>query len=147
MSRIEYRTSLRGFTEYRKTNRGTEITMIHKYFCNGEAIFKEITANNLESETYLLSATVINSNIVQLTIYRLTVEHGAIRLEEFNIREWEISEDLLNAIDQMYDIAINGNPDHDVTYDENNVCAYVDDDDYTSPDNNDDDDSCYDDDD
>jgi hypothetical protein len=128
-----------GVTEYKRTNRGTEFTMIHKYFCKGKVVFKEITPDNLIPGTYLLSATVINSNIVQFTIYLLSREYDVIRIEEFKNRDWEITEDLLNAIDQMYDIAINGDPNHDVTYDENNSCTYIDYEDYNSHDDDDDD--------
>jgi hypothetical protein len=108
MSRIEYRSDLEGFVEYRNVN-GINYTMAHRLYCDGELITKEIYPEILDDNTYLISAIGINGNVTQLTIYELTIKHGIIQLEEFNLREKEITDDLLRAIGDVHTLCSAGN--------------------------------------
>jgi hypothetical protein len=146
--KIDYKTSLTGFMECRKTINGTVLTVTQKCYCRGEPILREITPYNLQPESYLITATTVTLGIANIEIYELVVERGLIKLVEFNLGDSEISEDLAEAIGEMYNDAMYKN-----NCDENNRFMIVYDDDYYRQhhgDNDscyDDDDSCYDDDD
>jgi hypothetical protein len=145
-TKIDYRASLIGFTEYRKTKNGTVLTVTQKCYCRGEAILKEITPYNLQPDSYLITTSAIDLDVMNIEIYELAVERGLIKLVEFNLGDSEISEDLAEAIGDMYK---NCTFDHkrDVIYEEyTNKVMFVYDDDYYRQHHDDDDDSCYDDD-
>jgi hypothetical protein len=142
-TKIDYRTSLIGFTEYRKTRSGTYLTVSQRCFCNGEAILKEITPYNLRPESYLITTTTIDIDVVNMEIYELAVERGLIKLVEFNLGDSEIPGDLVDAIGEMHHLAVFDSK-RDVDYDEDDRFMIVYDDDYYRQHH--DDDSCYDDD-
>jgi hypothetical protein len=120
--KIEYRTSLRGFIEYRKSANGVRFTKVNKIYCNGELISGEITCHTLRPDTFLISATAIDRNVVQITVIELATENGLIRLKE---HEKDISETLLNAIGEVYDICRVGNTEAGCVYYDNDGNTYI----------------------
>jgi hypothetical protein len=82
---------------------GFSYITVSKIYRNGKSISGEITPTTLEEDTYLLKAVAINGVVIELKIYGLESSGNTISYN-YNIHSKGISDDILNAIEDIHSV-------------------------------------------
>jgi hypothetical protein len=103
MSKVIFRTTLRGFIEH-STNNGVTCTIVNKIYHNGKLVTGQVNSDTLKDSTLLISATGFNGDIAQFAVWKVSLDDDILRLEEISLHCKEISDDLLSNICEVYNL-------------------------------------------
>jgi hypothetical protein len=101
--KVIFKTVLRGFIE-RKTINGISSVVVFKFYRNGELITGKIDYTTLEDDTYLIKAISLNDEITHLSVCVVSLDGTALCLEEVDLYQIDITDSLLIAMDDVYNL-------------------------------------------